>query len=188
VDEAARFAALPRDRATHPLFEDETCHAMPCHGAPGIIVFYRRSKRPPTMCTRRLQIDVFRPLPRSDAEPLAAADAAVAAWEQIETLLSPVLGSRGVAALYKRSLHLTLAGRPWLAPAYEGPLAPGDFAALHATLAAQDGAAAAAGSAELMANFRELLASLIGETLTDKLLAPQQRARPDSDATKEPSP
>jgi hypothetical protein len=95
-----------------------------------------------------------------------------------------------VAALYRRSVHLTLASRSWLAPAFqeEEGVAPEDRAALHAALAAQDAAVAAAASAVLLANFRALLASLLGEALASRLLAPQQRSPPDGDVAKEPLP
>jgi hypothetical protein len=136
----------------------------------------------------RLQIDVSRTRPGSDP-PLGAADAAVAAWEEIRRLLAPVIGQGGVAALYKRSLRLTIASRPWLAPAYgDGPLQAGELAALHSALAAQDGAVAAAASRELLANFRAVLTSLVGEALTAKLLAARQRASPDGEPAKEPLP
>ncbi|GAB3766531.1 hypothetical protein GCM10028796_25930 [Ramlibacter monticola] len=59
---------------------------------------------------------------------------------------------------------------------------------MHTALAAQDGATAAAASPELLANFRVLLASLLGESLTTRLLAPQQRAPPRGDAAKESQP
>jgi hypothetical protein len=111
----------------------------------------------------------------------------VAAWEEIGTLLAPILGRRGVAALYRRSVHLTLARHPWLASAHEGPPQAAELAALHAALAAQEGPVAAAASAELLANFRALLASLVGDALSAKLLAPRQ-APADGDPAKEPLP
>ncbi|MBL0393648.1 hypothetical protein JJ685_21100 [Ramlibacter monticola] len=136
----------------------------------------------------RLQIDAPRRSHDSENDPCAAADAAVAAWAEIDALLAPVLGRRGVAAPYQRSVHLTLTTRPWLAPARDGLLQPGGLDPLHTALAAQDGATAAAASPELLANFRVLLASLLGESLTTRLLAPQQRAPPRGDAAKESQP
>ena len=41
----------------------------------------------------------------ADAEQLA--DAIVAMWLEIDQALHPIIGHRGVAALYNRSLHLT---------------------------------------------------------------------------------
>jgi hypothetical protein len=133
-----------------------------------------------------LQIGASRPSP-SSADPGTAAEAAVAAWEEIGARLAPVLGPRGVAAIYQRSLRLTLRAHPWLAPACEAPPA-GEHAALHAALAAQEESVAAAASAQLLANFRALLHDLIGDALTARLLAPPQRAPPDSAPTKEAPP
>jgi hypothetical protein len=127
-------------------------------------------------------------LPSGGDDPLAAADAAVAAWEEIRTLLAPVLGQRGVAALYRRSVHLTLARYPWLAPAYEAPAQAADLAALHAALEAQDATVAAAASAELLANFRALLTNLIGDALAARLLGAPLRAPAEPDSPKEPLP
>ncbi|MEJ8837390.1 hypothetical protein [Ramlibacter sp. AN1133] len=134
-----------------------------------------------------MQIGASRRSPSSE-EPRTAADAAVAAWEEIGTRLAPVLGRRGVAALYRRSVHLTLARYPWLAPAYEAPTQVADLAALHAALEAQDAPVAEAASAELLANFRALLITLIGDTLTARLLAPPPPGSPDADPAKEPPP
>jgi hypothetical protein len=148
---------------------------------------YRRARTPAGAFRGRLQIDASRRSASSDDDPRSAADAAVAAWEEIGTLLAPVVGRRGVSALYKRSVRLTLASRPWLVPAYEAPPS-GELAALHAALAAQAGPVAAAASAELLATFRALLAGLVGDALTAKLLAPPQRAPPGDDPAKEPLP
>ena len=102
--------------------------------------------------------------------------------------LAPVLGRRGVAALYRRSVHLTLSHYPWLATAYEAPTQTGDLAVLHATLAANEGPLATAASAELLANFRALLSNLIGDALATRLLAPGEAASPKADPPKEPLP
>lgn len=110
--------------------------------------------------------------------PLAAAgtgagqiaDAAVAIWDAVDAALSPVIGHRGCAALYRRSLHVSLTDFPWLQPAYEGATAPGDFASLHHALSAQSGPQAAAAHDALLRTFQDLLADLIGRSLTQRLL------------------
>jgi hypothetical protein len=134
-----------------------------------------------------LHIGASCPSPSSD-DPRGAAETAVAEWEEIGARLAPVLGRRGVAALYRRSVHVTLARHPWLAPAYEASTQDGELAVLHATLAAHDGALAAAASAELLANFRALLITLIGEGLAARLLAPPEGTSPATDPSKEPPP
>lgn len=98
------------------------------------------------------------------------ADIAVAIWSAIDGALSPVVGPRGSAALYKRSLHLARTDFPWLATAYEGAVHPGDFSALRATLAKQNALAAAAAHDATLQIFHDLLADLIGRPLTQRLL------------------
>lgn len=104
-----------------------------------------------------------------DADSRQIADAIGAMWSDIESALQPVLGRQGVAALFKRVLHVATASYPWLAPAQEGEGAA-SVAELTARLAAQPpGVVMEAGSALFM-NFRELLSTLIGAKLTERLL------------------
>lgn len=93
-------------------------------------------------------------------------------WTEIERVLQPIVGHRGVAALYHRSLRVTTAARPWLSPAYPGLLADIDLDALRAALVAQTPAEASAGALDQLEAFCTLLASLVGASLTARLLAP----------------
>ena len=97
-------------------------------------------------------------------------DAAVAAWVAIDGALSPVIGARGTAALYQRSVHRALQDHPWLAAAYEGALQPGDFASLRAAMSQQTGANSAAAHDAILQTFQDLLDNLIGRSLTQRLL------------------
>lgn len=112
----------------------------------------------------------LRSIPAGGADPQGIADAAVAVWTAIDGALSPVIGPRGNAALYKRSLHLARAEHPWLAAAYEGAVQPGDYGALRAALAQQAPADASKAQDELLHIFHDLLADLIGRSLTERLL------------------
>jgi hypothetical protein len=98
------------------------------------------------------------------------ADVALSTWHDFASALSPIIGMRGVAALYKRSLHLTSPAYPWLETVREGVDAPVDFAPLKAALLQQTAADAAAASGALLQTFHDLLASLIGPSLTERLL------------------
>ena len=98
------------------------------------------------------------------------ADAVVAIWLEIDQALHPIIGHRGVAALYERSLSLTAAAYPWLALEQRGMPAAVDPAALRAALVQQTGAQAAAGGNALFHSFHQLLASLVGASLTERLL------------------
>ena len=105
----------------------------------------------------------------------AIAEATLNTWQQVADRLAPVIGARGVDALFSRSLHVTSKTFPWLAMAgndgNDGNSAA-LLASLKARLAGQETAAAAEASHALLVNFTELLATLIGESLTDRLLAP----------------
>ena len=106
--------------------------------------------------------------PDADAAQIAAA--VIAIWDEIDDSLTPILGQRGMAALYRRSLHLAAADHPWLEAPDEGePPAIGP-AALKSGLARQSSAVAAAGGSAFLQTFRDLLSGLIGPALTQRLL------------------
>lgn len=105
-----------------------------------------------------------------DATAAQIAQAMAEIWREISVVLSPIIGSRGVAALYGRSLYLTAAAHPWLAALSERQQAEMDLAALEALAARQSSADATAGGTALLQAFHQLLASLIGPALTARLL------------------
>lgn len=101
------------------------------------------------------------------------AQAIVTAWHAIDDALTPVIGARGLAALYLRSLHLT-AAHPGLATA-DGPgklvlTAAPTPAQLQALIACQSPANAAAIGNTFLEVFHALLSSLVGPSLTERLL------------------
>lgn len=95
---------------------------------------------------------------------------AVAAWDAIHRAMAPVIGPRGSAALYHRTLHVARTTYPWLGAPCEAAAEPGDFAPLRRALASQAAVDAAAAHDSMLRTFFELLASLIGEPLTARLL------------------
>ena len=105
-----------------------------------------------------------------DAQQIA--DALGSAWKAIDVALSPILGQRGVALLYQRSLYLTTLGHPWLGGTHEGAQTAMDLVALKAALAQRSSAEAAAAGGALLQALHELLATLIGSSLTERLLHP----------------
>ena len=108
-------------------------------------------------------------------DPAAAADVAAAlghVWADLVVALSPVIGPRGTAALLQRSLHLASAAHPWLLSATPADKAALDPAPLVAQIARRDDAEASAATACLLHTFDTLLASLIGSSLTERLLRP----------------
>jgi hypothetical protein len=104
------------------------------------------------------------------ADVAQVTDTILAVWQEIDQALSPIVGHRGVAALYSRSLKLTAVAHPWLASAASDVLAAIDPTVLRAALLQQTAAQAAAGGDALFATFHRLLASLVGTALTERLL------------------
>jgi hypothetical protein len=98
------------------------------------------------------------------------AEIAISSLEGIEQALTPIIGSRGVAALYKRSLHLARKTYTWLPVESEGIPSAMDFAELTPALGLQTAADAAAAATLLLQTFYSLLNPLIGPALTERLL------------------
>jgi hypothetical protein len=106
----------------------------------------------------------------ADAGVEQVADAILDIWGEVEQALHPIIGHRGVAALFNRSLKLAADRHPWLAVARGGALDAVDASVLKAMLLQQTAAAAADGGAALFHCFHDLLASLVGAPLTHRLL------------------
>lgn len=109
-------------------------------------------------------------LAANGADAAKVASAIVSSWREIEAALTPVIGQRGVAALFERSLYLARGRHPWLAAVPENIEARMDLAALTAVLLKQASSAAAAGGAAHLEALHELLGSLIGQSLAERLL------------------
>ena len=105
-----------------------------------------------------------------DADAEQVADAVAVLWEEIDAALHPIIGQRGVAALYNRSLKLASQARPWIGADPPGALDAIDPAPLRATLSQRTAQEAGVGAGALFQAFHELLASLIGSSLTERLL------------------
>lgn len=104
------------------------------------------------------------------ADSADIADAIDAIWKEIDASLFSVLGQRGVAALYQRCLFLTTREYPWLAGTFEGVQAIMNLPALRAVLLQQTSSNALAAARALLQTFETLLATLIGPSLTERLL------------------
>lgn len=116
------------------------------------------------------------------------ADTAVSTWLGVSAALSPIIGERGVAALYKRSLYLSRTGYPWLAAAHEGELPSELYACLREALAQQTSSSAAAANDALLQTFYALLSDLIGGSLTERLLRSVWDNPSSGDAVQDTSP
>ena len=104
------------------------------------------------------------------SEQVAASIAAI--YRDIEGALSPIVGPRGVAALCGRSIHVAGQSYPWLAGLEAGNQTAIDLGALTSLISQQTPSDAAAAGGLLLQTFHELLASLIGGSLTERLLRP----------------
>lgn len=98
------------------------------------------------------------------------ADCAVAVWQDLDAALSPIIGRRGVAALFKRSVLLTSPVHPSLVAPHWDVDTGSDFDLLRTALALQPVADSIATNGALLQQFVELLSTLIGESLTERLL------------------
>jgi hypothetical protein len=125
--------------------------------------------------------------PPGPADANAIAELAVAEWRKIDAVLSPVIGHGGVAALYRRSLFLARAERPWLPGEHAGALDPIEFSELRSALARQAAGEADAANKALQRTFHDLLASLVGSALTERLLRPQPNPTSNGDAVQDTS-
>jgi hypothetical protein len=112
-------------------------------------------------------------VPRADLpEADATAQAAAVTWRLVAAQLTPVIGARGLEVLFGRALHMTSAAFPWLAVSTDRGGSDGPLPTVALCLARQDPATAAEASYKLLLTFTELLTTLIGESLTRRLLAP----------------
>lgn len=100
------------------------------------------------------------------------AEATASTWRLVTEQLAPVIGARGLDVLFSRALHQTSAAFPWLEVVVDRGGSASPLPSLMACLAGQDTATAAEASITLLVTFTELLATLIGESLTSRLLGP----------------
>lgn len=104
---------------------------------------------------------------------VSVADASVGLWLRLAAGLVLLIGDGGFLPLYRRSVQLSAASFPWLQPVSgEALLASDDtrFAGLKRSFDAQDADQASQASAFLLNTFIDMLARLIGETLTIEIL------------------
>ena len=109
---------------------------------------------------------------RADATASQVAEAVASIWLEIDAALTPIVGQRGLVALYRRSLYVAATTHPWLDGLQEGMHASMDLAGIRSAFARQTGAAAVAGGCDLFRAFHDLLESMVGPSLTERLLRP----------------
>lgn len=106
----------------------------------------------------------------SGASATEVAEALAATWQQVGAALAPIIGRRGAAALLRRSLHLAGATHACLSKVDDDADGMTDLAALRAVVSAQGRTEALQVGNALLATLQGLLGSLIGPSLTERLL------------------
>ena len=99
-----------------------------------------------------------------------AADAAINLWEQMATQIISIVGEGGFDSLYARSVFLTQSTFPWLVVGALSPQAGHRFAELKMCLQGQTPEQAGEANSLLLITFTNIMASLIGEQLTARIL------------------
>jgi len=90
-------------------------------------------------------------------------------WQQTARQLEPVIGARGVDVLLGRALHLTARRFPWL-PSTTHDNRTASLEVLQTCLAGRSAAEASDVGETLLLTFTGLLAGMVGESLTGRLL------------------
>jgi len=97
-------------------------------------------------------------------------DVAIVLWEKMAEKIISIVGEDGFNSLYARSVFLTQPTFPWLAASALSPQADHRFATLKKCFVEQAPAQASAANSLLLLTFTDILASLIGEQLTTRIL------------------
>lgn len=107
--------------------------------------------------------------PSADASQLA--DAAVALWRDIDTALTPIIGTRGLAALQARSLYLASDEFGWMKDMQDTSVRTAiDYDLPRRIFMTQPMPESQAAATVTFLCFHDLLASMVGPSLTARLL------------------
>jgi hypothetical protein len=98
------------------------------------------------------------------------ADVAIILWEQMATQIILIVGEGGFNSLYARSVFLTQSTFPWLSADSPSPQTGQRFGELKKSFEGQTPVQVAEANSLLLITFTDILASLIGEQLTNSIL------------------
>lgn len=108
---------------------------------------------------------------RGDADASAFAQSHAATWRQIHAQLAPIIGGRAVHVLLERALQQIAASFTWLTiPSVSHEDMDALLSDLKAQLAGQSVISATEACFALRLAFNELLGTLIGNSLTERLV------------------
>lgn len=102
--------------------------------------------------------------------PDATAKVTAALWTPLATEITSIIGKGGFDSLYSRCIHLAAVKFPWLAASNSSQPNDSRFANLRTTLEGRDVAEASEASIALLITFVDILATLIGESMTSTIL------------------
>jgi len=91
-------------------------------------------------------------------------------WQRLASELVSIIGEGGFQSLFSRSVQLTSLAYPWIAPVHVWLPAKAQFPDLQASLAEHEFIEASEASVSLLVTFSDVLAALIGDTLTNSIL------------------
>ena len=166
----ARTAAI--DRLERPCLSRLTASVnyLECRCSHGLCALSNGLRRPmDSQESSRIAAPLARRL-GEHADAMQIAEAIVVVWGEIDKVLAPIIGHGGVIALYKRSLYLTAQRHTCLTEAYASVQSGGEFADLKPVIEQQTSITVAIGD-EVFQLFEGLLVSLIGNSLTERLLS-----------------
>jgi hypothetical protein len=132
--------------------------------------------------TRKQLIREVLAAPTESAQPEMLARAMLA-WMRLAAHLSPLIGEAGFCALYGRAVRLSSPDGDWPAATHGVRSIATLFATLNTSLGAISPDKACAANAALLESFTKLLAGLIGEALTIRLLNTAWAIGPDGKST-----
>lgn len=92
-------------------------------------------------------------------------------WGRLALELVPIIGNGGFNSLYARTVHLTRADFPWLTNDQPPPATDLLFIRLSTCLEQHSITEASEASARLLVTFLDILATLIGESMTDAIIS-----------------
>lgn len=103
-------------------------------------------------------------------DPSAVSRELLQPWRRIAQHLCPLIGESGFCALFGRAVHVIGPDHAWLAPQQPCRAPEQLFTSLEERMVLVDAERAAAANEALLQTFTQLLAALIGERLTQRLL------------------
>lgn len=136
--------------------------------------------------SRRITEALSRRIGTTETSAPQVADAVVGLWREIERELTPIVGTRGVAALSSRAVYLAGREHSWLLAARDAGQSDFELARLRSSIVAIEAKVAIDGSVDLLRIFQELLTSMVGAALTERLLSPVWHSSPGGRAAQDP--